>query len=379
MSELLKDVMQERAAAAGGPHLDLDAIVSNGNKRVRRNRVVVGVVATAAVIAAVFAVPAVVDHDSVGQRNLQPVTPKPAFETRTATYAIDTTIYYGDDPIDVSPHVVSSLVQTDNGFVFTSPEGDQQGVYWTNAVDTVRIGATNQAAGTMLAADDSGPYVEWVDTDANPLPEFVVFDTSTGKEIARTSEGNKPAARQTDEFELPVVHAIDGETAYWHSSAGTVAYDLAKGTQQLVMPHTSPAYLFDVANGLFAHASFDDLASAVTTTMSAERPVIQGVSPVLSPNGTYVATTWQQSLRISDVATQRDLTPQARDYQTVLLTQWIDDFTYAAVGTTGGNIYRGEVDSLVCSVPDGRCLVENEQIGSLDRLVFPVGGSITDR
>ncbi len=379
MSELLKDVMNDRAAAAGGPHLDLDAIVSNGNKRVRRNRAVVGVVATAAVVAAVFAVPAIVDRESVGQRNLQPATPKPAFETRTATYAIDTTIYYGDDAIDVSPHPVTSLVQTDYGFVFTSPVGDHQGVFWTNAVDTTRIGETNQAAGTMLAADDAGPYVEWVDTDARPLPEFVVYDTSTGKEIARTSEGNKAPAKQADEFDLPAVHAIDNGIAYWHSSAGTVAYDLSTGTQEVIMPNKSPAYLFDVANGLFGHASFDDLASAVTTTIAGRKPVIQGVSPVLSPNSIYVATMWQQTLRITDVATQQDVTPGARGYQTVLLTQWIDDTTYAAVGTTGDNIYRGPVDSLICSVPDDRCLVENEQIGSLDRLVFPLGGSITDR
>ncbi len=379
MSELLKDVMNDRAAAAGGPHLDLDAIVSNGNKRIRRNRVVVGVVSTAAVIAAVFAVPAVVDRDSVGQRNLQPATPGPTFATRTTSWAVDTTIYYGDDAIDVSPHTVTSLVQTDYGFVFTSSKGDHQGVYWTNAVDTKRIGETNQVAGTMLAADDSGPYVEWVDTDALPLPEFVVFDTSTGKEVARTSQGNKAPADQADEFDLPVVHAIDGGIAYWHSSAGTVAYDLRSGTQQVVMPHTSPAYLFDVASGLFGHASSDDLASAVTTTMDGRKPVIQGASPVLSPDGTYVATTWQQTLRISEVATQRDVTPAASGYQTVLLTQWIDDTTYAAIATTGDNIYRGPVDSLVCSIADDRCLVQNEQIGSLDRLVFPVGGSITDR
>ena len=175
------------------------------------------------------------------------------------------------------------------------------------------------------------------------------------------------------------MHAIDSGTAYWHSSAGTVAYDLRDGTQQVVMPHTGPSYLFDVASGLFGHASFDDLASAVTTTMEGRKPVIQGVNPMLSPDGTYVATTWQQTLRISDIATQRDVTPTARDYQTVLLTQWIDDTTYAAVGTTGENIYLGPVDSLVCSVTDATCLVQNAQIGPLDRLVFPVGGSITDR
>ena len=113
MGELLKDVMNERARAAGGPELDLDAIIANGDKRIRRTRIAIGVGVTAAVVAAIIAVPAVVNRDSLGSKDLQPATPTGTFVTRTTTYAIGTTIYYGDDAIDVTPHGISSLVQTD--------------------------------------------------------------------------------------------------------------------------------------------------------------------------------------------------------------------------------------------------------------------------
>src|SRR5262245_34892592 len=191
MSEVLKDVMNERAGAAGTPELDIEAIMANGDKRIRRRRISVGAAVTAAVVAAAVAIPTLVDRDTLGQRDTQPATTKAGFINRTETYAVGTTIYYGDDAIDVTPHQVKSLVQTDYGFVFTAKQGDHDGVFFTDATDTVKIGETDQEAGTFLAADDSGPYVEWVDTDATPLPEFVVYDTAKQKEVARTSQGNK--------------------------------------------------------------------------------------------------------------------------------------------------------------------------------------------
>jgi hypothetical protein len=379
MSELLKDVMNERASAAAGPNLDLEAIMANGDKRIRRRRVAVGAAATAAVVAAVLAVPAVVDHDSLGRRDTPPATTKGAFVPRATTYAVDTTIYYGDDAIDVSPHSVTSMVQTDFGFIFTAKQGDHQGVFWTNASDLKQIGQTDQQAGTLLAADDSGPYAEWVDTDAEPVPEFVVFDTATGRQVVRTSEGNKPVPDQADEFDLPVVHAIDDDTAYWHSSAGTVAYDLTAGTQQVIQPHSDATYLYDVADGTFAHSS-QNLSTAVGHDIGAARPFVPGIGePVLSPSATFVMTMPGTTSKIWTVDGQKDVTPDAGPYRTVLLTQWLDDFSFAAIGSRSGNIYRGDVAMLVCSVTDGQCTTDSESIGSLDRLIFPLGGSLTDR
>ena len=379
MGELLKDVMNERARAAGGPELDLDAIIANGDKRIRRTRIAVGVGVTAAVVAAIIAVPTVIDRQSVGEKDLQPANPNGAFVTRTTTYAIGTTIYYGDDAIDVSPHGITSLVQTDFGFVFTTPKADHQDVFFTDANTTTKIGETAQQAGTMLAADDRGSYVSWVDTNADPLPEFVVYDTDAGKEVARTSEGNKPLPQVKDEFTVPVVHAIDGQSAYWHSSAGTVGYDIADGTQQLLQPHSSASYLFDVKNGVFAYSA-QNLSTSVNRVLGPDRPFVPGIGePVLSPSGSHVMTMPQASSKIFETATQKDVTPLARKFKQVLLTQWIDDDNYAAIGSADGNINGGPIGELVCTISEGVCVTERDSIGEYDGLVFPVGGSLTDR
>jgi hypothetical protein len=372
--------MRDRAAAAGAPDLDLDAIIAAGDRRVRRRRVAVGVGVTAALVAVVVSVPAIVDRASLGDKDIQPTNPTGTFATRTTTYAVGSTIYYGDDAIDVSPHDVSALVQTDYGFVFTSTKGDHQDVWFTDATGTDKIGETVQDQGTLLAADDSGPYVEWLDTASGSTPEFVVYDTNTGKEVARTNEGNLPLDPVKDEFDVTRVHAIDGTTAYWHSSEGTVAYDIEAGSQQVLRAHTSASYLFDVSNGLFAFSSFDDLSTVVSRDLGADDPFVPGIGePQLSPYGSYVATAPAQLTKIFETATQDDVTPDAKGYRTVLITQWIDDEQYAAIGTKGDNIYRGPVAQLVCSITTGTCEEDRASIGTLDELVFPVGGNLTDR
>ncbi len=371
--------MKERATAAGGPEVDIDAIMANGDRRIRRTRIAIAVGVIAALVTAAVAVPALLDRDTLGGKDLQPVTPTGGFATRTTTYAVDTTIYYGDDAIDVTPHPVSSLVQTDFGFVFTSKKGDHEDVLFTDATRTTKIGETAQQAGTLLAADDSGPYVEWVDTLAEPLPEFVVYDTSTGKEVARTSEGNTPLSQVKDEFAQPVVHAIDGQMAYWHSSAGTVGYDLTTGSQDVLRPDSSVSYLFDVAGGVFAYSA-KDLSTAVNTRLGPDRPFVPGIGePQLSPGGTYVMTMPGKGSRIFEVSTQADVTPDPLKYAVVLLTQWIDDDSYAAIGTRGGNLSTDTIGQLVCGVSKGVCTPDSASIGTYDALVFPVGGGLTDR
>lgn len=379
MGELLKDVMNEQAQAAGGPRLDVDAIIAAGDKRIRRNRIVATVGVAAAMVIAAVAVPAVIDRDTLGDKGVQPASPTGAFVERHPTYAAGTTVYYGDDAIDVAPHEVSSLVQTDFGFVFTAPKGDHQDVYFTDATTTTKIGETAQEAGTMLAADDSGPYVEWVDTNAQPLPEFVVYDTSAKKEVARTSEGNVTTSAIKDEFDQPVVHAIDGETAYWHSSAGTVAYDLTDGSQDVLRPHSGPSYLFDVSNGVFAYSA-RDLSTAVNHTLGPDRPFVPGIGePMLSPFGDYVMTMPGRNSEVYETATQRRVTPTSPGFGVLLMTQWIDDQTYAAVGAYGDSLYTNPLNLAECSLTTGVCEPAGQSIGRLDQVVFPVGGSLTDR
>jgi hypothetical protein len=45
----------------------------------------------------------------------------------------------------------------------------------------------------------------------------------------------------------------------------------------------------------------------------------------------------------------------------------------------GDNIYLDAAAQLMCSVSDGECTVERTAIGTIDSVVFPVGGQLTDR
>lgn len=100
---------------------------------------------------------------------------------------------------------------------------------------------------------------------------------------------------------------------------------------------------------------------------------------MLSPDGSYVLTMPQQSSRIYSTDNQTDVTPDSHKYQVVLLTQWLDDETYTAIASEDGNLYRGPVAELFCSALDGACTTGRDSVGSFDSLVFPVGGSLTDR
>ncbi|MEJ7691118.1 MAG: hypothetical protein WKF76_12185 [Nocardioidaceae bacterium] len=120
MSGLLKDVMNKRAEAAERPHLDLDAIVATGEKRIRRHRVAAAVATTAAVATIAVAAATVVDTDQRSTPDgIQPATSPAKFEQRTTTYSAGSVIHHGDQQIDVAPHSITSFVQTDDGFVFT--------------------------------------------------------------------------------------------------------------------------------------------------------------------------------------------------------------------------------------------------------------------
>jgi hypothetical protein len=197
---------------------------------VRRRRAVAGVGAVAAVAALAVAVPAVVD----GMRDdgAPPVATRPTpsqgggFETRTTTYAIGSSIYYGEQAIDVSPYDVRAFVQTDDGFVVAATDGT---VVLADGETVDEIGtATARRGYAALAADDHGGYVTWVE-DRGAGSDFVVYDTAARDEAAREADPDAPVGEKPAEFALPVVEALDEGVAYWHRSHGTVAYDIASG------------------------------------------------------------------------------------------------------------------------------------------------------
>ncbi|MEJ7630778.1 MAG: hypothetical protein WKF54_14410 [Nocardioidaceae bacterium] len=308
------------------------------------------------------------DNDELSQPDrIQPATGG-GFEERTTTYANGPVIHYGTKQIDVSPHSISSFVQTDDGFVFTDKGGT---VYLTTGDNVGVIGQTNQPYGTLLAAADTGPYITWLETDAST---FKVYDTALRSEVASVKQPQQ--GRDVGEFDRLAVLALDGSTAYWHTSDGVVSYDVDSGRSQVVKAGASTNWLGDVADGTLVRMSFDDQSMTISPDPEAKGPVVPGYGHAdLSPDAGYVATDANDSEQVYDVATGKDVTPAADEYSFIAVVQWSDDDSFTAVGIKHGNVMKEPFDLLTCSVAAGTCTVAAESVALPRDVQFPIGAS----
>jgi hypothetical protein len=342
MTDLLKDVMTERAAAVPPAALDLEAIVRTGNRRIRRRRVAGAAVAVTALAGGVlYGIPT---QDS----SLPPAGP-PSFTERRVTYGAGDRIHYGDTVISLDGHRMASFVQTDSGFVFVEQSGD---VYLADGLEVTKIGTGNRYQ--RLAADDTGSWVGWVDYQR--VPEFVVYDAGTRRELLRTSEGNTSGMTANDNRARLV--AIDDGVVYFRAAAGIYSWKLDPGEVRLVKPGAGASWLDDIAGGRFA---FQQRDLVVSTNLNATTPVLDGSWAQLSPSGTRVATEQGDSKGeanlLYDAETGRFLgrTRSDEGHRIVLLYQWIDDESFVAVGSMKSD--DSPVDLLTCTVTSLSCKV----------------------
>lgn len=363
--------MTERADAEAAPHIDVDAIIRAGDSRIRRRWVTAGTGAVAITAAVALAVPAVVDSSAPDRsRSIQPAAAE--FGERRVTYAVGSTIHYGDQSINVSPHKVETFVQTDGGFVFTERSGE---IFFTSGGDAEQIGFSGQPYGRQLAADDSGSYVAWVDTRPR-LAEFVVYDTSTRSEVVRTSEGNTPTDTQVGEFELPMILAVDGQNAYWHSSEGITAWDLPTGTATVIAPQANYHWLQDVAAGQLARMTADTQRTVVSADPAATAPVFDGSFADLSPAAKYIYTDVNDEAKVFDVQTSQEQTPGHDGYPFIFLSQWLDDDKFVVVAIKAGNKESDPLDLLTCTISAGKCTVAATEVGEVNDLALPIGETL---
>jgi hypothetical protein len=378
MGELLKDLMHERAAAEAPPDLDLDAIVRAGDRRVWRHRVVTGVAAAAVVGAAAVAAPTVLDQvrDDSAPATDQTTAPEPTevafsggFETRRTTYAVGSTIHYGDETIDVSPHVVAAFVQTDDGFVVASTDGT---IILANGRSIGPIGSTVLRPGyAALVADEGGSLVSWAAPIQTGGTLFVVFDTATRTEVALVSNPGASSGDEDDEFGLPVVEALDGSTVYLHRSDGTVAFDIDSRETTMLQEGASPDWLKDVEDGTLAFASFDDQAVVVSPDPNADGPLLPGYteSAWLSSSATYLATEQQPgTFVVREVESGGDVTMPG-SATTAWFVEWASDSEYIAADLMA----QDSVSFRKCLIEAQQCTVTTGTVGDRAAVVLPDG------
>jgi hypothetical protein len=374
MTENVKDMMAARADAAPGLHLDIDAVVRAGQRRVWRNRAAAGTVACAMLAAVAFVASTL---PFVGRAD-DPTLSESGGE-RQISYASGSMIHYGDRSIDVSPHKVEFYVLTDDGFVYAAQNGN---VYFTDGDGSEKIG--DSTAGHMLVADDTGSYVGWVERLRSPyVTQAVVYDTARGREVFRSPKSD---SRSDDgcfsEDSGLLFSAIDGDTAYICDGIGfgVSAWDLT--TQTRKWPTTNPprpeSWLTDVDSGYLAWSTTEfaeTKGTIVSRDPDADAPFYPQVSAnQLSPDADYIAGGDNGQTLVFDRTTNQEVELTMPEYPEWYVMQWVADDRFTAMGFHAegdeGNA-REAPDLLTCDASSAMCTVVGQASGG--HIIPPTG------
>jgi hypothetical protein len=373
MTETLKDMMTVRAEGAPGPQIDLAGVIRTGRRRVWRNRAAGGTAVCAALAAVAFVASTLPFVGSADDPTLSD-----SGGERQISYALGSTIHYGDRSIDVSPHKVGFYVVTDDGFVYAAPGGN---VYFTDGGGSEKIG--DSEAGQVLVADDTGSYVGWVERLRSPyITQAVVYDTARGREVFRspTSDSRSDDGCFSEDSGL-LFNAIDGDTAY--ICDGSVfrvsAWDLTTETRK--WPTNSPrpeSWLTDVNNGYLAW-SLTEFTGTKGTIVSrdpdADAPFYPQVSASqLSPDADYIAGSENGQTLVFDRTTNQEVELAMPEYPEWYVMQWVADDRFTAMGfhTKGDEGSAREApDMLICDASSATCTVVGQASGG--HIIPPTG------
>jgi hypothetical protein len=375
MTDLLKDTLTDHADRAQPSPLDLDAIISTGDRRLRRRRVL-ATAGTAMITLAVVI---------TGLTLLKPAEDQPApvstpFTERRATYATGTEIHFGQDIISTAPYKLSAFVQTDSGFVFTTKAG-------LFVADGKHIRRLSAHAGdlTDLTSATHGNLVGWVEDFAD-RSESVIYDVAAGRELVRTPIGNQRGPL-FDPVDRPRVIAIDGDYAYLGTFKGVYRWDLKTGQAQTVGKNISPDDIRTVVNirhlyqvPLIAPDDGTSLALADNPSDGTGHPY-PGQQGWLSPTADYLLTAPNDprhvspppaALRLFQTATGKELSLTHPGHPLLIFSQWLtnDTFTAAGLRTTTAN---SPVDLLTCSVTSLTCQTTTPAISTFTFTPTPAG------
>jgi hypothetical protein len=352
MNEIIKDVLEDRAEHARTPQVDTARLIRAGRRRRWRNRAVGGTSVAAALAAVALVVP-LVPHGTSDDAPTAGMTTDG--DTDGVTYALDTTIYSGDEQIDVSPYQVYDFVRTDEGFAFVAGNGN---VYFTDGSGVEQIGS--RANYHQLEADDSGSYVGWVEGNADGPDDTVVYDTGRETEVLRTSVGNQRGCWPDDPTDnsgvRPRVDAIDGETAYVCNANGVIAWDLSTEDDRWISPARTISGVVDVSDGWLVEPIGHPSVPVISRDPGVDGPRFPGTGD-LSPNADYVlGETDDGEVKVVERTTRLNVTPDVGDYDYEMGLQWIDDDRLLVEGMPDiGD--PNTIDLLVCSLSAGDCTV----------------------
>lgn len=346
MTDLLTELMHDKADSVGAPDLDVLAMVREGNRRVGRRRNAVLGAGVAAVVVAAIAVPTMVVNGRDTARDVQPTsifaTPQPAFATGS-------TVHVGDRSFDVGRRV-QALYVTTAGIVFADDAGT---VFATDGTARPEeIGNADLSHGSLVG---DGSRAGWIEQQDGRPPVFTVWDQTTGK---RQTLEFDTAGEGATEYDASLF-AIDGDDVYLRDARGMIRWDVESG-DLTGLGRPQGAEISDVKSGVIAHTLPRDPENPVEfevfagTDFGGGTPLDLVQPSTLNPSGTMLLGQLYDEIAVVADTSDGSITPlDTPAYDQLNPYSWLDDDTFAAVGLKL-DTDSPRRDILACDI-DGAC------------------------
>jgi hypothetical protein len=297
-------------------------------------------------------------------------------------------IHVGDRVVDTGSGWIHMDV-TDDGVVYaTGGYADDGRVWFTDGGAPEQIGshacsAGHGFAGTVVTGN-SGSLAAWLDCTREQHLELVVYDTGSGREVAR-----RPAPGG--------VHAIIGDHVYLTRTSNSgykvslLEFDLSTGRLSKVAKLDWDTYApFSADQAAAARSYADDIRSqrrslvigasweAGTPTLAADFAVV-GTNLVLTVDPHLPGSDGRQPSAFDSVTRRPVRLRLPPGYQPdpeqggvdFTLFEWLDDDTVALAGLLGGVGKEpwNNGDILTCRLSSGRCDLAVPALPGMDRVV----------
>jgi hypothetical protein len=367
MNTTLRDALAEQINQITAAQLNTNELVALGERRVHRHRLTAALGGVAAVLLVVtLAVGGATLLRSADQGPANPPTDRhqtddnttppdgPEVRTRPIVFSYSElfdhrggSIHFGSGSVEIDDGFVH-LDVTDDGFIYTS-----DGRAWFSDGGTpVQIGShlcgalhgefSNFAQRSVMSANE-GSLAAWFECAPAARPTLVVYDTSSGSEVAR-----RPIAFCRESCEL-----VDVTADYVYFNRG------------VYVSHPRPDYRFGVMTHelrastpqLYAEDLISHSRGLVVGDSWRHSTASNGVGQAFTAIGSRLVPRWQERngevTHAFDTATRHAVRLHlptgyhSNSTQDFVLFQWLDDDTVAIAASEGG--------ILACRLSDGRC------------------------
>lgn len=271
VDEILSTSVDELARAVTPPPPDPDRVRARARASQRRQWLAAAAGTAAVVVGGVAIASALPNQGSTPPVDNPTTGPSTIVEMKeSAVWSDEKALHFGSREV-AAPDKIFGFGLVDSGVVYsTGDRGANVFFQPLDGSDATQIGDNAQLA---PAGDPTSGLVSWVEAQGDD-GSLVVFDTTTGEEVARTSV--PPALRPQDNIIFPgtsPVISVSPAAVYYYGRDGEVwVYRWREGGEPQATGKTTEE-LFDVAAGVIAQAGSEE-----------------GSVEFVTPDGTALAT-----------------------------------------------------------------------------------------